>query len=146
MVREARMRGADSIAIDQLTFVEPGSTKNRQGWEIIGDIMHDLKTGISTGRDKLPCLLAHQINREGVKAAEKTGHLEMHMLAGSSEVERTADWVFGLYRNSEDRIAEIAKFQVLASRREDVNAWLLAYSPATGMIQTMGEYAIANDG
>lgn len=146
MIREARMRGAESVAIDQLTFVEPGQTKNRQGWEIIGDIMHDLKTGISTGRDKLPCLLAHQINREGVKAAEKTGHLEMYMLAGSSEVERTADWVFGLYRNSEDRIAEIAKFQVLASRREDVNAWLLAYAPATGMIRTMGEYAIANDG
>ena len=145
MVREARMRGADSISIDQLTFIEAVETRNKARHEVVRDIMHDLKTGISTGRDKLPCLLAHQINREGVKAAEKTGHLEMYMLAESSEVERTADWVFGLYRNSEDRIAEIAKVQVLASRREDTNAWLLAYAPATGLIQTMSEYAIAND-
>ena len=146
MVREARMRGADSISIDQLTFIEAVETKNKARHEVVRDIMHDLKTGISTGRDKLPCLLAHQINREGIKAAEKTGHLEMYMLAESSEVERTADWVFGLYRNSEDRIGEIAKLQVLASRREDTNAWLLAYAPATGLIETLGEYVTANDG
>lgn len=145
MLREARMRGADSISIDQLTFVEAVSTKNKARHEVVRDIMHDLKTGISTGTDKIPCLMAHQINREGVKAADKTGYLEMYMLAESSEVERTADWVFGLYRSRDDRIAEIAKLQVLASRREDVTAWMLAYNPAHGLIQTTREITLGGD-
>lgn len=136
MTREARLRGADSLAIDQLTFVEAVSTKGRARHEVVRDIMHDLKTEISTGPDKLPCLLAHQINREGVKAADKTGFLEMYMLAESSEVERTADWVFGVYRSQDERIAELAKLQILASRREDVASWLLRYNPAIGLIET----------
>jgi hypothetical protein len=146
MLREAQMRGADSVSIDQLTFVEAAAHKGKARYEVVRDIMHDLKTGISTGSYKLPCLLAHQINREGVKAADKTGHLEMYMLAESSEVERTADWVFGLYRSHDDRIAEIAKLQVLASRREDVNQWLLAYNPAQGLIRTVREYTLESEG
>lgn len=142
MLREAQMRGADSVAIDQLTFIEAVSTKNKARHEVVRDIMHDLKTGISTGAYKVPCLLAHQINREGVKAADKTGFLEMYMLAESSEVERTADWVFGLYRSQEERIAEVAKLQVLAARREDVTAWRLAYNPSFGLIQTTREITL----
>lgn len=142
MLREAQMRGADSILIDQLTFVEAVGTKAKARHEIVRDIMHDLKTGISTGSYKIPCLLAHQINREGVKAADKTGFLEMYMLAESSEVERTADWVFGLYRSHEDRIAEVAKLQTLAARREDTQSWLLAYNPSLGVMETASEITL----
>lgn len=137
MLREAQMRGADSVLIDQLTFIEAASTKGKARYEVVRDIMHDLKTGISTGSYKIPCLLAHQINREGVKAADKTGHLEMYMLAESSEVERTADWVFGVYRSHEARMAQIAHLQVLASRREDVSQWVMNYEPAQGLIGTL---------
>lgn len=144
MVRDARMRGVDSLIIDQLTFVEATSTRNKARHEVLRDIMHDLKTEISTGNDKIPCLMAHQINREGVKAADKTGHLEMWMLAESSEVERTADWVFGVYRRPDDRIAEIARLQVLASRREDLNAWMMAYNPGFGIISTTRELVLSN--
>lgn len=139
MVREAQMRGADSILIDQLTFIEALQTKGKPRHEIVRDIMHDLKTEISTGSNKIPCLLAHQINREGVKAAEKTGYLEMYMLAESSEVERTADWVFGLFRSDEDRRFDLAKLQTLASRREDTVDWMLAYDPANGLIESVGQ-------
>lgn len=145
MLREAQMRGADSVLIDQLTFVEAASTKAKARHEIVRDIMHDLKTAISTGSYKLPCLLAHQINREGVKAADKTGYLEMYMLAESSEVERTADWVFGLYRSRDDRLTETAALQVLAARREDVTAWLLAYNPALGLMETTREIVLGED-
>lgn len=146
MLREARMRGAESLAIDQLTFIEPPASRGKQRWENVRDIMHDLKTGISTGPTKLPCLLAHQINRDGVKAAEKTGYLEMYMLAESSEVERTADWVFGMYRSRDDETAEIATVQVLAARRENVAAWLLRYNPSVGLIQTHRPVTLGGDG
>lgn len=145
MVREAQLRGAESLAIDQLTFIEPTKTGRKQGWEIIGDIMHELKAEISSGSIKMPCLLAHQINREGVKAADKTGYLEMYMLAGSSEVERTADWVFGLYRGDEDEVGGLATLQVLASRREDTKAWMLAYDPSQGVIQALREVSLRRE-
>lgn len=146
MVREARMRSADSIIIDQLTFVEAVDTRHKPRNEVLRDIMHDLKAEISTGRDKLSCLMAHQINREGVKSADKTGHLEMWMMADSSEVERTADWAFGLYRRPDDVIAEIARLQVLASRREELNAWMLAYNPGQGLISTVRSLALTGVG
>lgn len=145
LVRESQMRGAESLLIDQLTFVEATSFKGKARWEIVRDIIHDLKLAISSGSYKVPCLLAHQINRDGVKAADKTGYLEMYMLAESSEVERTADWVFGLYRGQEDRMADAAKLQVLASRREDVLAWMLAYDPSVGLMSTIGETILRGD-
>ena len=75
-----RCAGPTVLIIDQLTFIEPPDERAAPHIQI-RDITHDLKTLISTGRDKMPCLLAHQINREGVKAADKVGYLEMYHLA-----------------------------------------------------------------
>jgi replicative DNA helicase len=97
MVRDARMRGVDSLIIDQLTFVEATSTRNKARHEVLRDIMHDLKTEISTGN-----------------------------------------------RRPDDRIAEIARLQVLASRREDLNAWMMAYNPGFGIISTTRELVLSN--
>lgn len=133
MVRSAQLHGADSLLIDQLTFVElPDPRKPKH--ERIGDALHTLKAMISTGRDRLPCLLAHQISREGVKAAIKVGYLEMFHMAESAEVERTADWVFGLYR---DRVLveyEQAKFQSLAARRAELVSWALTWGIDRGFV------------
>jgi hypothetical protein len=144
MVREAHIREADSLGIDQLTFVEPAPIKGARPprHEVVRDVMHDLKVAISSGPRKLPCLLAHQINREGMKAADKTGHLEMWMLAESSEVERTADWAFGLYRSTDDRMIQTATLQTLAARREDVASWRMAYDPSIGLMRTIREIAV----
>lgn len=96
MVREAKNRG-DALYVDQLTFVDHTKRSDRSDRHIqIRDILHDLKASISSGK-RIPCMLAHQINREGMKAAEKSGRLEMYHMAEGSEVERTADWVFGLW-------------------------------------------------
>jgi hypothetical protein len=117
MVHDAIARGAEHLLIDQLTFVElPDPRKPKH--ERIGDALHMLHTMLSSGRNPLDCLLAHQINREGVKAAAKVGHLEMHHLADGAEVERTSDWVFGLYRSQEEMLTDRAKFQTLAARRD----------------------------
>jgi hypothetical protein len=141
MVREAHIREADSLAIDQLTFIESAPAKGARPprHEAVRDIMHELKVAISGGPRKLPCLLAHQVNREGMKAADKTGHLEMWMLAESSEVERTADWAFGMYRSIDDRMTQSATLQTLAARREDVASWRMAYDPSIGLMRTIRE-------
>src|SRR5690606_32069603 len=88
MVRRAETLG-DAVIIDQLTFVEPNpGTERLSRTEQVGRILHMFKALIS---GRMPGLLAHQINREGQKAAEKLGRLEMYHLAESAEVERTAD-------------------------------------------------------
>jgi hypothetical protein len=144
MVREAHIREADSLAIDQLTFIESAPVKGARPprHEAVRDIMHELKVAISGGPRKLPCLLAHQVNREGMKAADKTGHLEMWMLAESSEVERTVDWAFGMYRSIDDRMTQSATLQTLAARREDVASWRMAYDPSIGLMRTIREITV----
>lgn len=87
----------------------------------------------------MPCILAHQINREGVKAAEKTGKFEMYMLAEGAEVERASDWVFSLYQSNMQREVFQATFQILASRREDVKAWEMDWRTPQGIINAMRE-------
>lgn len=140
MYREAQTIGAESMIVDQLTFVEhPQPNANRSRHVVIGDLMRDFKQLISTGRDQMPCILAHQINREGVKAAEKTGKFEMYMLAEGAEVERASDWVFSLYQSNMQREVFQATFQILASRREDVKAWEMDWRTPQGIINAMRE-------
>lgn len=141
MVGEARIHRCQSLLVDQLTFVElPDPRKSKT--ERIGDALHHLKALISSGREPLSCLLAHQINREGVKAADKVGHLEMYHLADSSEVERTADWVFGLYAGRDDKAVRRAKFQVLAARRAELRNWEMRWDVDLGDFQTRNEFVI----
>lgn len=141
MVRQAQVLGADSILIDQLTHVELASPDKPKP-ERIGDALHTLKALISTGRDRIPCVLAHQINREGVQASRKAGYLEMYHLAESSEVERTADWVFGLYASRDDQNAERLKFQTLASRRAPIKHWNLDWAVSSGSVVVRDEFII----
>jgi hypothetical protein len=142
MVRQAQMMGTQRLFIDQLTFVEHTEPGRKARHEIIRDLMHDLKTLISSGNQPIPCLLAHQVNREGVNAARKVGYLLMEHMAEGSEVERTADWVFGLWQSGDDRIAGEALLQVLAARREDNNAWKLVWQPSSGLVAVSHEEEI----
>lgn len=145
MVRQAQVLGADSLLLDQLTFIEPPDERAPRHIQI-RDILHNLKSMISTGRGRLPVLLAHQINREGVKAAEKTGHLEMYHMAESAEVERTVDWGFGLYRSEAQRAAGRALFQTLASRREDNKHFDLIWQIDSGFIAARSEIELEDLG
>lgn len=133
LVRRAQMLEADSLLIDQLTFLEAKDERAPRHIQI-RELTHDLKTMISMDRDRMPCLLAHQINREGVKMADKEGHLEMYHFAEGSEVERTADWAFGLHRSEAERASLKAKFQTLAARREDPRHFMLTWSIDTGYV------------
>lgn len=142
MVRTAELHEAHVLLIDQLTFVEHPHRGRKGKPEVIGEIMHDLKRAISTGRYKVSCILAHQINREGVKQARKEGFLTMEMLAEGSEVERTADFVFGLYQSGEQRSVQMAMLQMLATRRTDYKAWLLIWNINSGTTNVQREIEV----
>lgn len=141
LVREAQLRDSDSLLIDQLTFVElpnPNKPKN----ERMGEALHTLAGMIGTGRRRLPTVLLHQINREGVKLAQKTGHLEMFHMADAAEVERTAHMVFGLYATPDDVQIRQIKLQMLAARRVPLKNWQLFWAPEVGGISVEREIQI----
>ena len=133
MVRLAKSLG-DAIFIDQLSFVEvPESAQRRPRDQQVREILHELKALISSGQ-RIPCIIAVQINREGVKAAQKTGYLEMYHLAESSEIERTCDFVLGLWQSEGLRQAGTAYLQMLAARRVPLINWELIWAPWSGTV------------
>lgn len=142
MIRQAQMLGARRVFLDQTSHIEHPDPGRKPRHEIVGDILQSIKTLISTGAEPISCVLAHQINRAGVEAARKTGHLVMEHLAESAYAEREADWVFGLYQSHDDRIAYEALLQILAARREDTNAWKLVWRPALGLVAVSREVEI----
>jgi replicative DNA helicase len=138
ITRHARSVGTQSLLIDQLTFME-ASHRSLRGPDKITDVMHDLKDAIG-GRSPMSSLLAHQINREGMREAKKNGLLEMWMLAEGSEVERTADWVFSLYASEDERRAQMIKWQTLATRRGSSNRnWRVAWRPWLNQVAILDE-------
>lgn len=143
MVREATVRSADSLLIDQLTFVDPPDARSPR-WVQIRDMMHDLKELISTSRRRMPCLLAHQVSREGMAHAHKHDELRMEFMAEGSEVERTSDLVFGMYQSDHDRTDYRAKFQLLAGRRVDLMNWRLAWNVGHPEIRSLGAIGVGN--
>lgn len=144
MVRRAKVEG-DAVLIDQLTFVEvPRSAERKPRDQQVRDILHEGKALISSGV-RIPCLIAHQINREGVKAAERTGRLAMYHLAESAEVERTADWVFGFWQSRALREVGRLWLQMLAARREDLVHWECAWRPWMGQVQSLAQIQLPED-
>lgn len=137
LVRGGQMRGADSILIDQLTFVDWPSPRSSKT-ERIGEALHLLKLLI-TEREGIACVMVHQLSREGEKEAEKTGKTKIWHFADSVEVERTVDMAFALYQSVDDRVAQRVKLQLLAMRREALKNWELLWSPQRGLIKVLRE-------
>jgi hypothetical protein len=140
VVQSARASGCDAIVLDQLTFMETarkGKRDQSRAYEL-QDILRDLKALVSTGRHPLPVAMAHQIKRDGIKGAERTGHLHMTDMADSSEVERASDFVFGLYASEDDRAVDLMQLQTLAARRVPIQDFELLWSIDTGHIACRG--------
>lgn len=147
MVRKALALGADSIIIDQLTFIEAVGKHSKKSDDIY-EIMHDLKEMVSEGAEKIPVLLLHQINRDGAQHSRKTGvYLPEHMSYGS-EVERTTDFLFAIYQSEFDRRCTEAQFQLIKSRRTKKCRWQSSFDVGCGDIQirhVVSEDDVADD-
>lgn len=138
MVRKALALGADSIIIDQLTFIESLGKHSKKSDEIY-EIMHDLKEMVSEGIEKLSVLLLHQINRDGAQHARKNGvYLPEHMSYGS-EVERTVDFLFAIYQSEMDQRVSEAQFQLIKARRTTKSRWQADFRVGSGDIRIRHE-------
>jgi replicative DNA helicase len=141
IVLKAKLLGADSLIVDQLTFVEPSRNQKRRDLEI-RQMMHDFKNLISSGREKLPLLLAHQINREGLMRANKNGYHTMVDFAEGSEVERSLDWGFSMFQPDYMKEESELLFQTLAVRRRGIKNWILNWNLQTSDIAVKHEEVV----
>lgn len=118
MVRKSFADEVDSLIIDQLSFVDPGKVRSKDArWAVFSQMVHDLYELISSDKQKLPCLLLHQIKGDGVERAKKTGFYTMEDLAESREIDRTADFVFAVYQDLMMERDDEAEWQTLKGRR-----------------------------
>lgn len=117
-----RHTGSDYLLIDQLSFMEETgrytSEKYRQA-----SIIKQLKNEIgNAGRGKIPCLMAAQFTRESL---DRTDGPLIKDFADAAEVERTADFCFGMSRNQQQLTNRIMRFDILKARRCRAARWLL---------------------
>lgn len=140
LIQAARAYETESLIIDQLTHVEAvesGSRDKRN--EEVAKIVRTLGNLINSGRQRMPCLLLHQVNREGVKTAAKTGRVDMTHMAESSEIERTSSVVGVLYQSDEHRALGRMQFQMVKQRRVKPRHWDLGWRPWQGFVYAQNE-------
>ena len=139
MMRQAQILDAEYVVIDQLTHVEHAAPKSKPRWEVVREIMQDLKVVASTSNPPLPVLTFHQISREGKKEADRRGFHSMEDYAEASEVERSGDINLTLYQGGDMRLANQALLQIVAARRVDLAAWLVDWHPSMGYVNNRGK-------
>jgi replicative DNA helicase len=129
LVQECKMRKCNFLIVDQLQFVTKPSKDNLS--EAVGLCLQEFKSQIMSPVDnvRLPLLLLHQMNREGVKAQEKgTGHIgTMSDIAHSAWVEQLSDVVWGMGRNKEEENAGLMNLATLKHRRFAKIGWRLTW-------------------
>lgn len=142
LIQAARAYDTESLIVDQLTHIEAVEGSSGYGGkrnEEVAKIVRTLGNLISTGRQQMPCLLLHQINREGIKAAASSGRLHMTHMAESSEIERTASVAASLYQSEDNRDLGRMGFQTLKVRRVRPAHWELEWQPWIGLIHAHNE-------
>lgn len=139
MVRRAFSLDAESLIIDQLSFVEQGSGGPTRRNEVFAENITEIKALISEGRERIPALVLHQIKREGQKEARKSGRYVMDDMADSSEVERVADFVFSVIQRDQEKENQEAIWQVLKARRVPPKTWLMSWRLDVGDIRVKQE-------
>ena len=99
---------------DQLSWVHnPKNFKEENPYWKLGDTVRNIAD--ITRAMNMASVWAHQFNRESQKGKNKKGMLQ-HM-AGSSEIERYADWIFGLSATEDMKMTERRVFSILKARR-----------------------------
>lgn len=129
LVEACKMHKCNFLIVDQLQFV---TKPNRDSLsESTGMCLQEFKSQIMSPVDnvRIPLLLLHQMNREGVKAQEKgTGHIgTMSDIAHSSWVEQLSDVVWGMGRNREEENAGLMNLATLKHRRFSKVGWRLTW-------------------
>lgn len=137
IIQTARALEVGSLVVDQLSHMAPADARNQDRRNEVATIVRTLAEGISTGRHLMPCMLLHQVSREGIKAAAATGRIHMTHMAEASEVERSASRVSTLYASDEHKALGRMQLQDLKVRRGTFAHWEMEWAPHRGLIHVL---------
>jgi len=139
IVQTAKALDVEGLIVDQLSHMAPVDTRSQDRRNEVSSIVRTLAESISVGRNTLPCLLLHQINRDGIKRAASTGRLVMTDMAESSEVERSASRASSLYASEEHIRLNMMQIQDLKVRRGTPAVWDLDWAPHRGLVHVANQ-------
>jgi len=143
IVRRASMEDADSLIVDQLSFVRPdANSRSVKRNEQLADIMRSFATLIKH-EYSLPLILLSQINREGVTAARKTGRYFKEHLAEGSWIEQSSDVVLALFQSDVMAEMEHAQIQQLKGRRTGIRHFDTIWRPYVGDVRLLREVTLS---
>ena len=138
IVSTARTRKVDSLIIDQLLWMEDVDDRPPLN-QRIRERMTTIHVMIESSARPMPCLLLHQVNREGIERAKKAGRLWPNDMAEGAAVEQTADWVFSLWQSDDMKVANQLLMQTLASRREAIRNWDIYFDMESGVFRWLND-------
>lgn len=114
-VLEAQKRGANSILVDQLSFVH--AEKPGRSDEQTKEIVHSMK--VAATKMQIPLICACQFNREAAALEELAGADKIGL---SRSIEETADLLIALFRNEEEAELNMIRMKILEGRYCKSNA------------------------
>lgn len=141
IVSTARTRRSDSLLIDQLLWMEDTDTKPPLNQRIRHRI-EVIKAMIESSAHPMPCVVAHQVNRDGIKAAQKADRLWPNDMAEGAAVEQGADWVFSIWQSDDMKVVDQLLLQTLASRTEALMNWDVYWNPETGVMRVLNDRSL----
>ena len=139
MVRAAQILEVDALIVDQLSHIEHPNPSRKRPDIIETEKLRQLRLLCATGRSPMSCLVAHQINREGKKAADKRNWHEMYDLAETSGAERETDLVLSMYQGTSRIPYNQVLLQILAFRRGPIKWWEIKWRMDVGEARILAE-------
>jgi replicative DNA helicase len=135
IIRKAMLDEVDGVIIDQLNYLRPEDERANRRTEQVGEIMHRIKQLANEGEHQLPVVLLSQMNREGIKAAKRSGKFHMEDFADSTSVEQTSDAAWAIYQTVDMLRDHTARLQELKARRTTLRDFDLIWEPEHGRLE-----------
>lgn len=122
---EVEKREADSILIDQLSFLEPPKDYYARPDLATADIVYALKNAASRRGSERPVYVAAQINRQGKDEIDAT------TIALSDSVGQAADLIVGLTRTKAQMQSGLVFMEIVEARHCEPEEWQLSVTLKT---------------
>lgn len=119
---EADRLGADSIIIDQLSFLNSRNSYSGAHHLQISEIVRDMKNVATRKGREIPVLMAAQLNRS---AAQQDKMADIAQAALSDAIGQTADACFALHQTKDMRDMNQLEFGIIKGRNHGMSSWMI---------------------
>lgn len=113
---------AESVLIDQLSFIESRGTKYGRDDLRTAEIVYDLKNQASRSGSERPVIVAAQLNREADGLQEIASSAKAAL---TGAIEQAADSLYAIHQTRDMKDNGVLQFGLIDSRHSDVGDWMI---------------------